>query len=117
MKFINLLILIFFKYLPDSLSDVHIRLADVVEELATSRDPYISYLDYNCQSDGIDFNLKAQISNISVQGHFHVQNVSMHLNISDFTLPSEDDSYQCQILYAAHSETNKVIVDLGELKY
>ena len=88
----------------------------MVEDLATSRDPYISYLDYNCQSDGMDFNLLAQISNISSQNNFHLQDVSMHLNFSDFPVPSLDDTYQCQILYAAHSETNKVLVDLGELK-
>ena len=88
----------------------------MVEDLATSRDPYISYLDYNCQSDGMDFNLLAQISNISSQDNFLVQDVSMHLNFSDFPVPSQDDTYQCQILYAAHSETNKVLVHLGELK-
>ena len=88
----------------------------MVEDLATSRDPYISYLDYKCQSDGIDFNLLAKISNISLQHNFQVQDVSMHLNFSDFPVPSQEDTYQCQILYAAHSETNKVLVDLGELK-
>ena len=88
----------------------------MVEDLATSRDPYISYLDYNRQSDGMDFNLLAQISNISLQDNFLVQDVSMHLNFSDFPVPSRDDTYQCQILYAAHSETNKVLVDLSELK-
>ena len=102
--------------MSDSLSDVNFGLADVVEDLATSRNPYTSYLDYNCQSRGMNFILKAQISNISLQDHFHVQDVTMHLNFSEFPLPSEDDTYLCQILYAAHSETNKVLVDLGELK-
>ena len=88
----------------------------MLEDLATSGDPYISYLDYNCQSDGMDLNLLAQISNISLQNNFHLQDASMHLNFSDFPVPSLDDTYQCQILYAAHSETNKVLVDLGELK-
>ena len=36
--------------MPDSLSDVNIRLADVLEDLATSPFPYISNVDYNCQS-------------------------------------------------------------------
>ena len=88
----------------------------MVENLATFRDPYILYLNYNRRSNGMDFNLIAQISNISLQNNFHVHDIAMHLSFSDFLLPSQDDTYQCQILYAAHSETNKVLVDLGELK-
>ena len=103
--------------MPDSLSDVNIRLADVLEDLATSPFPNISNVDYNCQSRGINFNLKTQISNTSLPDHFHVSDVAIYLNFSKFPLPNEDDTYQCQILYAAHSENNKVLVDLGELKY
>ena len=62
------------------------------------------------------FNLKAQISKISLSGHFHVSDIAMHLNFSDLPLPNEDDTCQCQILYDAHSETNKVLIDLGEFE-
>ena len=103
--------------MPDSLSDVNIRLADVVEDLATSPDPYISHIDYQCQSPGMQFYLKAKISNISLPDPFHVSDVAMYLNFTDFHLPSDYDTYRCQILYAAHSETNRDVIDLGELKY
>ena len=65
----------------------------------------------------MNFILKAQISKNSLSDHFHVSDVAMHLNFTDFPLPNEDDTYQAQILCAAHSETNKVLIDLGELKY
>ena len=89
----------------------------MVEDLATSPVPYVSHVDYQRQSRGMNFNLKAKISNISLQDPFHVSDVAMHFNFTDFPLPSEDDTYRCQILYAAHSETNQVLIDLGELKY
>ena len=91
-----------------------------MKDLATSPDPYLSYVDYNCGNEGLKFNLKAKISvnkKDSLPAYFNVKNVDIFLNFSDFALPSEDENYQCQILYAAFSETNQVLVDLGELKY
>ena len=92
----------------------------MVKDLATSPEPYLSYVDYNCGNEGLKFNLKAKISvnkKDSLPAYFNVKNVDIFLNFSDFALPSEDENYQCQILYAAFSKTNQVLVDLGELKY
>ena len=66
------------------------------------------------------FFLKAEISLIknkflSKDFNFaEVKNVDMFVNFSNFSTPSQDDTYQCEILFGAYADNNSILVDLGE---
>ena len=66
------------------------------------------------------FFLKAEISLIknkflSKDFNFaEIKNANMFVNFSNFRTPSQDDTYQCEILFAAYADNNSILVDLGE---
>ena len=66
------------------------------------------------------FFLKAEISLIKNKllpedfNFAEVKNANMFVNFSNFRTPSQDDTYQCEILFAAYADNNTILVDLGE---
>ena len=65
------------------------------------------------------FYLKAELSlikNKNLPKYFNfveVNNADMFLNFFNFPSPSQDDTYQCEILFAACGDNNSILVDLG----
>ena len=96
-------------FFSESLTDEKISAIDLVNDLAESRYPYVSYIEYHCYSEGMTIYLKAEVSLIkkkSLPKDFNfveVKNADVFDNFSNFSTPSQDDTYQCEILFAAYA--------------
>ena len=91
-------------------------------DLADSRYPYVSYIDHHCRSEGIKLYLKAEISLIKNKhlpkdfNFVEVKNADIFVNFSNFRTPSQDDTYQCEIFFAAYADNNSILVGLGKFE-